>query len=299
MAVEPIKQPISERLAAWAAAFEPAMLRMMTPGPDAPAVLVEAMRYAVQGGGKRLRPYLVTRMCELCDGNPERALPAAVAIECVHAFSLVHDDLPAMDNDDLRRGRPTCHKAFGEAVAILAGDALVTLAFEIPACHISQSAVAVAVIAELAQATGWMGMIGGQTHDILGEKLPIDLALVEQIHRYKTARLLQCAARLGAVCAEAEGQETQAAATYGLHLGIAFQIADDLLDATGDAALMGKAVAKDAAAGKQTYPAAVGIEASRAAARQQVDLAIEALSIFGPEADDLRDVAHFVIDRNR
>lgn len=289
---------IDQRLAEWAGSFEASIEEMLRPGEDVPAILAEAMRYSVQGGGKRVRAYIVTRVCELCGGTAKAAAPAAVALECVHAFSLVHDDLPAMDNDDIRRGRPTCHKAFGEAVAILAGDALLTLAFEILATRMANPRLAAAAVLELAQGTGWEGMIGGQTIDVQSEGQEPSLAVVKHIHRYKTARLLETAGRLGAISAAAGPEQLAAAATYGDQLGRAFQIADDLLDVTGDAAALGKAVAKDAQAGKQTYPAAVGVEASRKAAREACDRAIEALDIFGPAADDLRALARFVIERD-
>jgi geranylgeranyl pyrophosphate synthase len=286
-----------DTLAGWARSFELLLDEMLRPEQQVPSRLTEAVRYAVQGGGKRVRPYIVTRVCELCGGSPDAAAPAAVAIECIHAFSLVHDDLPAMDDDDLRRGRPTCHKAFGEAVAILAGDALHTLAFEILAGRIEDAGVARAAVSELAAATGWAGMIGGQTSDILGENEPPDLSLVQTIHRYKTARLFECAARLGAICARAAEAEKAAAAAFGLHLGRAFQIADDLLDVTGTADQVGKAVAKDAGAGKQTYPAAAGLDASRQAAREEAQRAVDALDVFGPSADDLRQLTEFVVER--
>ncbi|MDM8008891.1 MAG: polyprenyl synthetase family protein [Phycisphaerae bacterium] len=287
---------IMDVLASWARDFESVIDSMLVPDPAVPPVLSEAVRYSVQGG-KRVRAFIVTRICELCGGTAEMAAPAAVALECVHAFSLVHDDLPAMDDDDLRRGRPTCHKAFGEAEAILAGDALLALAFEIPATGIVEPAVVKAVVAELAKGTGWAGMIGGQTTDIQSEAQPPELGLVQRIHRYKTARLFVTAGRLGAYCARAEEAQLAAASAYGQHLGLAFQIADDLLDVTGSAEQMGKAVAKDAEAGKQTYPGAVGIEASRAAARDEVRKAIQALEIFGPAAEDLRQLANYIVER--
>jgi len=290
---------LADALAAWARGFEPQLEAMLRPGPGVPPVLAEAMRYSVQAGGKRVRPYIVTRTCELCGGAPDKAVPAAVAIEYVHTFSLVHDDLPAMDDDDLRRGRPTCHKVFGEAVAILAGDALLALAFETLATRLEDPAIARAAVAELAAATGWAGMIGGQTVDIQSEQEPPKLALVQEIHRYKTARLFECAARLGAISARADGPRTAAAAEFGHHLGLAFQIADDLLDITGDRQLLGKAVAKDAAAGKQTYPAAAGVEQSRRAADQACRRAVAALDVFGPDADDLRALAQFVVERRK
>lgn len=294
-----ITRDIAAALSAWAAVFEETVEAHLTSEPAVPDVLAEAVRYSVQGGGKRVRAFIVTRACELCGGTAEVAAPAAVALECVHAFSLVHDDLPAMDNDDFRRGRPTCHKAYGEAVAILAGDALLALAFEILANRIAEPAAVREAVAELAAGTGWAGMIGGQTTDILSEHKPPDLALTQAIHRYKTARLFQTAGALGAICARANPGQRQALADYGHHLGRAFQIADDLLDVTGDAQALGKAVAKDADAGKQTYPAAVGVDASRQAAREAVRLAVEALQIFGPAADDLRQLARFVVERQK
>lgn len=295
----PTGADITDVLGAWARQFDRRLDSILAVPEAVPAVLGEAVRYAVQGGGKRVRPFIVTRICELCGGTAEAALPAAVALECVHAFSLVHDDLPAMDDDDLRRGRPTCHKAFGEAVAILAGDALLALAFEILTTRISDPKTSTAAVAELASGAGWAGMIGGQTTDILSEQKPTDLSLVQQIHRYKTARLFETAGRLGAICARASESHMTAAATFGQQLGLAFQIADDLLDVTGTAAEVGKAVAKDADAGKQTYPAAVGLEESQRIARLTAERAIEALSPFGPAADDLRQLVRFVIDRKK
>lgn len=290
---------IAEKLAIWAKQFETTLEGMLAGEPDVPPLLAEAMRYSVQGGGKRVRAYIVTRSCELCGASAAVAVPAAVALECVHAFSLVHDDLPAMDNDDFRRGRPTCHKAYGEAIAILAGDGLLALAFQILASGIPDPSRAVAAVDELARGTGWAGMIGGQTNDILGEKRPPDLAFTEQIHRCKTARLFMSAGRLGALSAGATAEQTKALGDYGHHLGRAFQIADDLLDVTGTAENMGKAVAKDAEAGKQTYPAAIGLTASRQSAQDAAAAAVQALEVFGPAADDLRALARFVVERQK
>jgi len=289
---------IAETLSAWARGFERTLRETLIADSAVPDVLAEAVFYSLHNGGKRIRPFIVTRFCELCGGSAERAVPAAVAIECVHAFSLVHDDLPAMDDDDLRRGQPTCHKKFGEAVAILAGDALLAAAFEILA-RIPDSRVATRAVSELARGCGWAGMIGGQTLDIISEQKPPELERVKRIHRCKTARLFESAARLGTICAETEAVRSAAAGIYGEELGRAFQIADDLLDVTGTAGELGKAVAKDAGAGKQTYPAAVGVEASRRAAEKAVDRAVEALEIFGPAADDLRCLARFVVERGK
>ncbi|MHC4674240.1 MAG: polyprenyl synthetase family protein [Planctomycetota bacterium] len=292
-------QNIDKLLTNWAQEFEHTLVTMLNPDGKVPTRLEKAVRYSIQDGGKRVRPFIVTRIGQLCGGTPQAAAPAAVAIECVHAFSLVHDDLPAMDDDELRRGKPTCHKAYGEAIAILAGDALVALAFEILATRMSPPAAAAAAVAELAKGCGWTGMIGGQTVDILSENKPADLTLIQEIHQAKTARLFECAARLGAISAGADQEHTQAAAKFGQKLGLAFQIADDILDVTGDEQNVGKAVAKDAHAGKQTYPAAIGVQASKKAAEQYAKQAIEALNIFGNAADDLRQLAKFVVERNK
>ncbi|MBI4581105.1 MAG: polyprenyl synthetase family protein [Planctomycetes bacterium] len=295
----PPQTNIAERLAEWAGWFDARLDRLLAPAAGVPKVLGDAVRYAAGSGGKRVRPFIVTRLCELCGGSREDALPAAAALECVHAFSLVHDDLPAMDDDDFRRGRPTCHKAFGEAIAILAGDALLALAFELLTKRMMDPLKAARAVGELARGTGWAGMIGGQVNDILGEKLPPDAALVSDIHCGKTARLFEAAGRLGAITAGADEPRTTAAGTFGHRLGLAFQVADDILDVTGSAAEMGKAVAKDAAAGKQTYPAAVGLQESRRIARELADQAIGALDPFGHDADDLRQLVRFAIDRKR
>lgn len=295
---DPASVNIGEQLADWARAFDARFTRLLVPVEPVPELLAQAMQYAAGSGGKRVRPFIVTRMCELCGGSADDALPAAAALECVHAFSLVHDDLPAMDDDDFRRGRPTCHKAFGEAVAILAGDALLALAFELLATRMTDPDRIARATAELARGTGWAGMIGGQTNDILGEKLPPDLERVRQIHLGKTARLFEAAGRLGAIAAGADYTQTTAAADFGRNLGLAFQIADDLLDVTGTAESMGKAVAKDAQAGKQTYPAAVGLQESRRMAAALADQAVGALQGFGASADDLRALVGFVIDRH-
>lgn len=290
---------IAGRLREWAGQFDPRFAALLVPGPGVPKMLADAVQYAASSGGKRVRPFIVTRICELCGGTSDDALPAAAALECVHAFSLVHDDLPAMDNDDFRRGKPTCHKAYGEAIAILAGDALVALAFELLATKWTRPERIARATAELARGTGWAGMIGGQTNDIESEKLPPDLNLVREIHKGKTARLFEAAGRLGVIAAGGTESQMAAAAGFGHHLGLAFQIADDILDVTGTAEQMGKAVAKDAEAGKQTYPAAVGLQESRRIAQDLVNQAIGSLEIFGPQANDLRALVRFVIDRKK
>jgi len=263
---------------------------------NAPPRLVEAMRYSLEAGGKRLRPALVLWCCELCGGR-DAAMPAALAIECVHTFSLIHDDLPAIDNDDLRRGRPTSHKQFGEAIAILAGDALLALAFEMIATDVRDASVAASMIRELAAATGWKGMIGGEVADLEGESRQPDATLVAEIHAAKTARLIEAACRLGGIAAHACDAHISALGAFGRHLGLAFQIVDDLLDVAGRSDVVGKKTGKDHAAGKQTYPRAVGIDESRRMARDEAELAVASLAPFGEAAMRLEHVARFVVER--
>ena len=289
---------IAQRLKDFASVFDDRFARLLAPDSQAPSELVEAVRYAALAPGKRLRPFLVGRCCELTGGTLDRAWPAAAAVECVHAFSLVHDDLPAMDDDDLRRGRPTCHKQFDEATAILAGDALVVFAFELLAAQVENTALAARLVLELARGTGWTGMIGGQSADIVGQRIPPERSLAEYIHERKTARLFETACRLGAMIGGGDELNIDACGRYGQMLGRAFQITDDLLDVTANADTMGKQTGKDADASKQTFPQCVGIEESRRAATASADHAIAALAPFGHHADDLRALAAFVVDRN-
>ncbi len=259
--------------------------------------LAEAMRYSLLAGGKRLRPALALWCCDLCGGARETAMTAALAVECVHTFSLIHDDLPALDNDDVRRGRPANHKVFGEALAILAGDALLTLAFELLAREATDAACRVAMVHELATAAGWEGMIGGEAADIESERLPPDSALVGQIHSAKTARLIAASCRLGGMAAGADARTLAALGSYGHALGLAFQAADDLLDYTGSPETLGKGTGKDAAAGKQTYPKAVGMEAARQIAAAAAARAVTALAPFGERASRLAALAKYMIER--
>jgi len=263
-----------------------------------PPRLLEAMRYSVNAGGKRLRPLLVLWCCELCGGRTEAAMPPAMAIECVHTFSLIHDDLPALDDDDLRRGRPASHRRFGEALAILAGDSLHALAFEILSEDVSQPSTSSAMTRELAAATGGAGMIGGEVLDLSGAGLPPAVEAVARIHEAKTARLIQAACRLGGLAAEADERRMEAISNYGLALGLAFQVSDDLLDACGTTEAVGKRTGKDADAGRPTYPAAVGIEESRRVACQTAERAIAALGPFGSAADRLAALARYVVQRS-
>jgi geranylgeranyl diphosphate synthase type II len=270
-----------------------------------PCRLAAAMRYSVLGGGKRLRPLLCLMAAEACGGSAESALAAACALELVHTYSLIHDDLPAMDNDDLRRGRATCHKAFDEATAILAGDGLLTLAFELVAREIEPTAAALCCVRILAEASGPAGMVGGQMSDLLAEKRALDehdagsLAELEAIHRRKTGALLRAPLRMGAVIAGASSLQQQALDQYGQAVGLAFQIVDDLLDVQGDETKLGKRVGKDSGLGKWTYPRFLGIEGSRRRARQLADDAVAAIAPLGVRGHRLRELALALLERDR
>jgi farnesyl diphosphate synthase len=277
---------------------EAALERALPPTVTPPTRLHEAMRYAVMAGGKRIRPALVLAACRACGGPDAACAPALAAVELLHTYTLVHDDLPAMDDDDLRRGRPTVHKAYDEATAILVGDALQTLAFEVLA-ELGGPAVA-----ELARAAGSRGVVGGQQDDLEAEGRPVrgdadDRARLERIHRGKTAALIASSCRLGALAAGADPARIAALGTYGEAVGLAFQIADDILDCTAEAAVLGKTPGKDAASGKLTYVACYGLEAARAAAQHHADLAMAALAPFGAAADDLRAIGDYIIRRDR
>lgn len=278
--------------------FDPKLEAILAERTDIPRRLRDAMNYSLLAPGKRIRPYLATRCCQLVGKPADDAFAAAAAIECVHCFSLVHDDLPAMDDDDLRRGRPTTHKQFDEATAILVGDGLLALAFEILATSSPQQANVTQMVRALAEATGATGMIGGQAADLAGQDEPSSIERTRYIHERKTGRLFDAAAKLGALAGCATDSAVASMGRFGLHLGLAFQITDDLLDVTASREQMGKATSKDAGAGKQTYPACVGIEESRLAAERAVAEAIDALSHLGPEAADLRALAKYAVSRN-
>jgi geranylgeranyl pyrophosphate synthase len=266
--------------------------------PAAPKRLLDAVDYSLLAGGKRLRPALVLEAARACGGSDRAAsaLAAAGAIELIHTFSLVHDDLPAMDDDDLRRGRPTNHKVYGEAMAILAGDAMVTMAFELIASD-AEPAVAAPLIRELARASGPQGMIGGQVLDIDGEHVPLSLDELRRLHAMKTGALLTCACRMGAIAARADDATLAAVAAFGRHLGLAFQIVDDLLDVTSTPERMGKATGKDASRGKNTYPVLLGVEGSRRSAADQLAAALAAIENLGTPAAGLQQLARFVVAR--
>ncbi len=261
----------------------------------APGRLGEAVRYSMLAPGKRLRPYLVETACRYSGGTSRQAEPVAVAVECLHVFTLIHDDLPCMDDAETRRGRPACHRAFGEAIATLAGDALLALAFELIASAPLSAATAVRAIRELAEAVGYDGVIAGQVDDIAATGgAPFDLEQVQSIHCRKTARLLQCACRLGALAAEMDTPHYDDLSDYGLHVGFAFQIADDLLDSNAGT---GKPAGADVRLNKATYPALLGPEASLEAGRRHVAAAMAAIRDDGPVADELRGLARFVLTR--
>ncbi|MGA9771884.1 MAG: polyprenyl synthetase family protein [Blastocatellia bacterium] len=265
-----------------------------------PEQLHRAMRYSLLAGGKRLRPVLVLAAGEALSAATEDLKRAACAIEMIHTYSLIHDDLPAMDNDDLRRGHPTCHKAFGEAVAILAGDALLTLAFRLLASDSPprNPERQVRVIYEFAAAAGsTFGMIGGQMADIENEGRPVDSRTLEQIHLSKTGALISAAVAVGGIIAGAEDETVERLRAYGRCIGLAFQIADDILDVTSTSEQLGKTPGKDQAANKATYPAIHGLDASKARAIELVDEAVELATGLGVDAPVLEDLARFIIAR--
>ena len=266
-----------------------------------PARLLEAVEYSLLAAGKRLRPaLLLATYCALSAEPCTFALPAAAAIELVHTFSLVHDDLPAMDDDDLRRGRPTNHKVFGDALAILAGDAMLAMAFEWLAAEYQETPdIAAALVRELGSAAGPDGMIGGQVLDIAAEGTSLSLEAIGEVHARKTGALITCACRMGAILARADDGALAAVASYGRHLGLAFQIADDLLDVTGSSASVGKATGKDSMAGKNTYPALLGIEGARRAAEDEAARAQNSLRPLGSRSEALAALARFAIERKR
>jgi geranylgeranyl diphosphate synthase type II len=276
------------------ALIEDALARACDFTGDCPSHLADAIRYALLAPGKRLRPQLVLLACEACGGAVDAALPAAVAVEMIHAYSLVHDDLPAMDDDDLRRGRPTCHRQFDEATAILTGDALQARAFELLATQIQPPERAAACCAELARAAGPESLVGGQADDLAAEFRSIGIDRLQSIHRRKTGALFRASLQLGAIVAGASADERSALAAYGEALGHAFQIVDDLLDVGGQESQVGKRLGKDREHGKVTYPALLGVDESRARAAKLIEQAGAAVAPFGARSQALRELADFV-----
>ena len=294
-----MSQTIQDTLASRAGAIEAVLDQLIPPVAGSEARLIEAMRYATLGGGKRLRGFLVTEAASLFGASPEGALRVAASVEMLHAYSLVHDDLPAMDDDDLRRGQPSTHIRFDEATAILVGDALQTLAFETIAGSATHpdAGIRIALVSALAVASGAAGMVAGQMIDMQGEGQALALAEVERLHALKTGRLIRYSAEAGAILGRADVVPRAQLAAYGRDLGAAFQVADDVLDATASAAELGKTAGKDQEAGKSTYVALLGIEGARDAAQTLADHAIGHLAAFGSDADRLRALARYVVER--
>ncbi len=282
------------------AAFVDATLdRLIPPAETPPATLHQAMRHSVFAGGKRLRPILCLAATEACGGSREAAAFAACAVECLHTYSLIHDDLPSMDNDDFRRGVPTCHKVYGEGVAILAGDALQALAFEI----LVKTPVTVRygagdLVAELARTSGSLHLVGGQVADLEGEGKKLPLEALRFIHENKTAALLTTSLALGGMSADCQPEELQALRTFGMATGLAFQILDDILDVTQTSEKLGKSAGKDLASDKSTYPALIGLEASRVEAQRLTQSAHDALAVFGARGTRLRELADHLLARD-
>ena len=265
-----------------------------------PQNLHRAMHYSLFAGGKRIRPALVLASSEAVGGRADEVLNTACAFECIHTYSLIHDDLPAIDNDDMRRGRPTCHKAFGEAAAILAGDALLTAAFElVAATKTADPSRVIRVITELSKASGSVGMIGGQMVDIESEGTEVPFPVLEYIHIHKTGELILAAVRCGAIMGGAGQKELEALSKYGKSIGLAFQIADDILDVEGSADEMGKNTGGDEKKGKATYPALIGLDESRSRAEELVSIALKALEDFDKKADPLRAIASYIVQRRK
>jgi len=285
-----------------AASIEDALDRILAEGDTEPSILNEAMRYSVFAGGKRLRPILTIAAAEAVGGREEDVMTAACAIELIHTYSLIHDDLPAMDDDDYRRGRPTNHKVYGEALAILAGDALLTKAFEILAgCSVPGTAgrLMLRVIGEIAEAAGARGMVGGQTLDILSEGKAVDARTLFYIHKNKTGALLRASVRTGAILAGAGEEELTALTSFAEEFGLLFQITDDILNVVGDSSKMGKPVGTDAQRAKATYPALYGLDGARKMAREGKERALAALDSFDSKADPLRLLVSYLLEREK
>lgn len=277
-----------------------ATLDALLPRADGPEARVfEAMRYGVFAGGKRFRPFLVCESAKLFDVRDESALRVAAAVECVHSYSLIHDDLPCMDDDHMRRGQPTVHRKFDEATAVLAGDALLTLAFEIladPETH-ERARVRIELVRRLAEASGGHGMVGGQMIDLASEGQALDIGAITRLQRLKTGALIAFSCEAGGVLGRVSPEAIHALHAYAHDMGLAYQIVDDLLDAEGDASVVGKATGKDAGAGKATFVSILGAERARSQAAILSEQAVQHLDLFDEKADLLREAARFVINR--
>jgi geranylgeranyl diphosphate synthase type II len=279
-------------------AVDAALDRLLPAETAEPPSIHTAMRYSVFAGGKRVRPLLCLEAARIFSPDVTPSLHPACAIECIHTYSLIHDDLPALDNDDLRRGKPTCHKQFGEALAILAGDALLTLAFEIIGTAPIAAERRVAILTEVATAAGTVrGMVGGQVADLEAERRPVSPEMLEYIHRSKTAALIRAAVASGAICAGALTEDVARLRRFGEDIGWAFQVTDDILDVEESSAALGKTAGKDIAQEKATYPAVYGLPKSHEIANELASRAIAELAPFGERAEPLRQIAEFLVLR--
>jgi len=293
--------PLNEYLNGRKALVDQALEKFLPGGGNDPAVIFEAVRYSVFAGGKRLRPILCLEAAAAAGGKTDVVLTTACALEMIHTYSLIHDDLPAMDNDDCRRGKPTSHKVFGEGIAILAGDALLTEAFRLLGDREGMPGVpperVLQIVCEIAEAAGFFGMVGGQVMDLLAEGGKADLQNLFAIHQRKTGALILVSLRAGAILAGAGETKLAALSDYGRRIGLAFQITDDILNVEGDPSLLGKGTGSDAARGKVTFPALIGIEASRLRAEELVREAIVSLESFDDRAAPLRAIARHILER--
>lgn len=281
-------------------AVDEALDGFLPKGTARPATIHQAMRYSLFAGGKRMRPALVLAAAEACGGRDSEAMPLACAVECIHTYSLIHDDLPAMDNDDFRRGKPTNHKVYGEGIAVLAGDALLTQAFEIAAQARSWPRYTHQdLILELAKASGSLQLIAGQVADLEGEGKELSVAQLRYIHERKTSALLCCSVRLGGMSANCTPAQLQALTDFGYHVGLAFQVIDDILDVTQSTETLGKTAGKDVTAQKATYPRLVGLEKSKKIAAQLTSKAFAALKPFRGRAVALEALAKYLLERDR
>ncbi len=291
---------LDEFLARATQAVNRALDRFLPPATVRPATIHKAMRYSLFAGGKRMRPALCLAAAEACGGSWAEAMPPACAVECIHTYSLIHDDLPAMDNDDYRRGKPTCHKVFGEGIAILAGDALLTHAFEILAQSRGWPRYPhPRLVVELARAAGSLQLIAGQVEDLEAEGKKISASRLQYIHERKTSALLCCAVRLGGMSANCTPRHLRALTHFGYHVGLAFQVIDDILDVTQTSEKLGKTAGKDTRAKKATYPSIVGLEKSRQIAESLTQRAFAALKPFRGRARALEALATFLLQRDR
>jgi len=287
-------------LEARTAAVNRALDQFLPKASARPATIHKAMRYSLFAGGKRMRPALCLAAAAACAGSEAEAMPLACAVECIHTYSLIHDDLPAMDNDDFRRGKPTNHKVFGEGVAILAGDALLTQAFEIAAKSRGWPRYPhQRIILELASASGSLQLIAGQVADLEGEGKNLSASQLKYIHERKTSALLCCSVRLGGMSANCSEQQLKGLTEFGYHVGLAFQIIDDILDVTQTSEQLGKTAGKDTAAQKATYPSIVGLEKSRKIAKRLTDRAFSALEVFRGKAQALEALAGYLLNREK